>query len=130
MARYRAPRSGKRSLAMAVIAPMVLAAGVFIVLDRPTIKVPAVLPPPDTALRSTKVESSYITPLPMPKALLPVIAPKAVAARQLGPGIFKCEEAGGAVTYSEYPCGDGKVIDTKPTSGGFGQNWSISVKGR
>ncbi|HVG03612.1 MAG TPA: hypothetical protein VM937_01610 [Burkholderiaceae bacterium] len=115
---------------MAVIAPMVLAAGVFIVLDRPTIKVPAVLPPPDTALRSTKVESSYITPLPMPKALLPVIAPKAVAARQLGPGIFKCEEAGGAVTYSEYPCGDGKVIDTKPTSGGFGQNWSISVKGR
>ena len=130
MARYRPPRSGKRSLAMAVIAPLVLAAGAFVALDRPTIKVPAVVPPPDTALRSTNAESSYITPSPMPKTLPDVVPSKPVAARQLGPGVFKCEEAGGAVTYSEYPCGEGKLIDTKPTSGGFGQNWSISVKGR
>jgi hypothetical protein len=32
------------------------------------------------------------------------------------------------VTYSQYPCDDGKLVDTRPTSGGFSDQWSISVK--
>ena len=56
---YRAPISGKRSLATAVIAPVVLAAGVYVALDRPSISVPAVVTPPDTAQRFTKSEPVY-----------------------------------------------------------------------
>ena len=130
MARYRPPRSGKRSLAMAVIAPMVLAAGVFVALDRPSVVAPSAAMLPDTAQRSTKASEPSYVPSPMPKAAPAPIQPKTVAARELGPGVFKCQDAKGAVTYSEYPCGDGVMIDTKPTSGGFAENWSITVKGR
>ncbi len=130
-ARYRPPRSGKRSLAIAVIAPMVLAAGVYVALDRPSIPVSAVVEPPDTARRYTKSEPLY-RPLPMPKAAAPavVVPTKPVASRALGPGVFKCEESNGAVTYSQHPCGHGQPVDTRPTSGGFSDQWSISVKGR
>lgn len=127
---YRPARSGKRSLAAALIAPVVLAAGVYVVLDRPSIVVPSVVMPPDTAQRSTKIEPFY-APSPMPQTTKPAALPPApVTQRALGPGVFKCQEANGAVTYSEYPCGDGKLVDTKPTSGGFAENWSITVKGR
>lgn len=129
MARYRPPRSGMRSLAAALIVPLVLAAGVYVALDRPSIVVPAAVALPDTAQRSTKIESSY-TPSPMPKATPAVVPSRAVAPRYLGPGVFKCEDSNGAVTYSEFPCGDGKLVDTRPTSGGFDERWSISVKGR
>jgi hypothetical protein len=127
---YRAPVSGKRSLAAAAIAPVVLAAGVYVALDRPSISVPAVVTPPDTAQRFTKNEPVYAPP-PMPKAAPPAVAPpKQVVSRVLGPGVFKCEEANGAVTYSQYPCGHGQPVDTRPTSGGFADQWSISVKQR
>lgn len=126
---YRAPRSGKRSLATAVIAPVVLAAGVYVALDRPSIPVPAVVTPPDTAQRFTKSEPVY-APSPTPKAAPAVVPSKQVASRALGPSVFKCEEANGAVTYSQYPCGHGQPVDTRPTSGGFADQWSISVKGR
>ena len=127
---YRPPQSGKRSLAVAVIAPVVLAAGVYIALDRPTISVPAVVTAPDTVQRFTKSEPSY-GPSPMPKAVPAVVVPtKSSSTRTWGHGIFKCEEANGAVTYSEYPCGEGKLVDTRPTSGGFSDQWSISVKQR
>ena len=129
---YRAPVSGKRSLAAAVIVPMLLAAGAYVALDRPSISVPAVVTPPDTAQRFTKTEPAYApSPSPMPKTAPPAVAPpKQVASRVLGPGVFKCEEANGAVTYSQYPCGHGQPVDTRPTSGGFADQWSISVKGR
>lgn len=127
---YRPPRSGKRSLAVALIAPVVLAAGVYVALDRPSIVIPAVVMPPDTAQRSTKSEPFYMPP-PTPKTATPAALPaQPVTQRALGPGVFKCQEANGAVTYSEYPCGDGTLVDTKPTSGGFAENWSITVKGR
>ena len=57
-----------------------------------------------------------------------VVPPKSAALRALGPGVFKCEDSNGAVTYSQYPCDDGKMVDTRPTSGGFSDQWSISVK--
>lgn len=128
---YRPPRSGKRSLAVALIAPVVLAAGIYTALDHPSVVVPSAVTPPDTAQRSTKTnnEPSYIIPSPMPQASADVQS-KAVPARALGPGVFKCEEASGAITYSQYPCGDAKLIDIRPTSGGFAENWSITVKGR
>ncbi len=117
-------------MAVALIAPLVLAAGVFVAFDRPGMVLPAVVVAPDTAQRSTKSEPVY-APSPTPKtATLAAPESKPVVQRALGPGVFKCQEANGAVTYSEYPCGEGKLIDTKPTSGGFAENWSISVKGR
>lgn len=129
MARYRPPRSGMRSLAVALIVPLVLAAGVYVALDRPSIVVPEAVALPDTAQRFTKSESFYV-PSPIPKAAPAALQSKASAPRHLGPGVFKCQESNGAVTYSEYPCGDGKLVDTRPTSGGFDERWSISVKGR
>jgi len=107
----------------------VLAAGVYVALDRPGIPVPAVVTPPDTAQRFTKSEPVYATS-PMPKEAPAVVPSKQAASRALGPGVFKCEEANGAVTYSQYPCGHGQPVDTRPTSGGFSDQWSISVKGR
>ena len=68
-ARYRPPRSGKRSLAIAVIAPVVLAAGVYVALDKPSIPVPVVVEPPDNAQRHTRSEPLY-RPTPLPKAAL------------------------------------------------------------
>ena len=130
MARYRPPRSGKRSLAMAVIAPLVLAAGVFVALDRPSVVAPSAAMLPDTAQRSTKASETFHTTSPMPKSAPAPVEPKTVAVRALGPGVFKCQDAKGAVTYSEFPCGEGVLINTKPTSGGFAENWSITVKGR
>ncbi len=128
---YRPPRSGKRSLAVALIVPLLLASGAYVVLDHSRIILPAPVPPPDAAQRYTKGEADYAIPSPMPTthAVLPV-KPKPVAARALGPGVFKCEEPNGAITYSQYPCGQGTLVDTRPTSGGFAENWSITVKGR
>lgn len=128
MARFQPPRSGKRSLAMALIAPLVLAAGVYVALDHPSTVVPAVATP-DTAQRYTKSEPSY-TPPPISKAKPAVVSSRTVAPRVLGPGVFRCEEGDGAVSYSEFPCGEGKLVDTRPTSGGFAEQWSISVKQR
>lgn len=127
---YRPPRSGMRSLAVALIVPLVLAAGVYVALGHPTIVLPGTVAPPDTAQRFTKSEPPTFAPVSTSKA--PAALPKSVPTtpRALGVGIFKCEESNGHVTYSEYPCGEGKLVDTKPTSGGFGDNWSISVKGR
>ena len=71
--RYRPPRSGKRSLAIAVIAPVVLAAGVYVALDKPSIPVPVVVEPPDNAQRHTKSEPLY-RPTPLPKAT-PLLSP-------------------------------------------------------
>lgn len=107
--------------------PVVLAVAVYMALDHPSVVMRAAVPPPDTAQRFTKTEPLYEA-APLPKA--PAVLPSKTAVttqRALGAGIFKCEESNGHVTYSEYPC-DGKLIDTKPTSGGFGDNWSISVK--
>jgi hypothetical protein len=124
---YRPLRSGKWSLTAAVIVPVLLATGVYVALDRPSIPVPVVVEPPDTAQRHTKSELLY-RPTPTPKAPAAVVPPKSAALRALGPGVFKCEAASGAVTYSQYPCDDGKMVDTRPTSGGFSDQWSISVK--
>jgi hypothetical protein len=124
---YRPLRSGKWSLAAAVTAPVLLAVGVYMALDWPSIAVPVVVSPPDTTLRHTKSELLY-PPTPMPKAPAAVVPPKSAALRALGPGVFKCEDSNGAVTYSQYPCDDGKMVDTRPTSGGFSDQWSISVK--
>ena len=129
MAGYRPPRSAKRSFTVALIVPLVLTAGVYVALDRPSIVVPAAVAPPDTAQRFTKSEPFYV-PSPMPKAAPAPLPSKAAAPRHLGPGVFKCQEASGAVTYSQFPCDDGKLVDTRTTSGGFDERWSISVKGR
>ena len=127
---YRPPRSGKQTLAIAVIVPAVLAAGAYVALYRTPIPVPVVVQPPDTAQRHTKSEISH-PPMPMPKAAPAVVVqPKSTAVRALGPGVFKCEDSNGAVTYSQYPCDEGKLVDTRPTSGGFADQWSISVKQR
>ncbi len=108
---------------------MVLAAGVYVALDHQNIAVPVTVALPDTTQRSTKSESLY-SPPPIPKATPAVAASKAAAPRMLGPGVFSCEDSNGAVTYSEFPCGDGKLVDTRPTSGGFAEQWSITVKHR
>src|SRR5688572_9217745 len=97
---YRPLRSGKWSLATAVIVPMLLAVGAYMALDRPSIPVPVVVEPPDTAQRHTKSELLY-RPTPTPKAPAAVVPPKSAALRALGPGVFKCEAASGAVTYSQ-----------------------------
>jgi hypothetical protein len=124
---YRPLRSGKWSLAAAVTLPVLLAVGVYLALDWPSIPLPIAVAPPDTALRHTKTELLY-RPTPTPKAPPAVVIPKSSALRALGPGVFKCEDSNGAVTYSQYPCDDGKLVDTRPTSGGFSDQWSISVK--
>ncbi len=134
MARYQPPRSGMRSLVVALTVPLVLAAGVYVALDRPDIVVPAAVTPPDTAQRFTKGERFDATPPlpPMPKATPARVSlpSKAAAPRYLGPGVYKCEDSNGAVSYSEFPCGDSKWVDTRPTSGGFADQWSMSVTRR
>jgi Domain of unknown function (DUF4124) len=127
------PPPGKWSLATTVIgALIVVGGGVYVVLDN----VPTVIPPtvtsPDMTTSFSKSEPRYLqSPMPKPVAT-PAPAPQSreVAGRRLGPGIYRCEDANGAVTYSDHPCGDGKRVDTKPTSGGFAENWSITVKHR
>lgn len=122
-----------RSFATALLVPVVLAAGVYVyvTLEHPTIVVPTGSPP-DTAQRLTKSEPSYLPSqsAPKPTAVPAVASSRTVVRRPLGPGIYKCEESNGAVSYSEFPCGDGSRIDTRPTSGGFADQWSISVKQR
>ena len=74
---------------MAVIAPVVLAAGVFVALDKPSIPVPVVVEPPDNAQRHTKSEPLY-RPTPLPKAAPPVVVPpKSVASQSSGPRRFQ-----------------------------------------
>jgi len=130
-AQYRPLRSGRRLLAQASLGAILVAAGVYAVLDRPRLAVPAPISPPDTAQRFTKTEPAYT--LPAPKSTpVPVPAPgKAVVARRAaGSGVYKCEEPDGGVGYSQFPCDEGTQVNTSPTSGGFNENWSISVKQR
>jgi len=111
---------------------IVVVGGVYAVLDNaPTVKLPTITSP-DMTTSFSKSEPRYLqSPMPKPVAT-PAPAPQSreVAGRRLGPGIYRCEDANGAVTYSDHPCGDGKRVDTKPTSGGFAENWSITVKHR
>jgi Domain of unknown function (DUF4124) len=114
----------------AIAAFIVVVGGVYAVLDNaPTVTLPTVTSP-DMTTSFSKSEPRHL-PSPLPK---PVAAPEPesrdVATRRLGPGVYRCEDANGAVTYSDAPCGDGKLVDTKPTSGGFAENWSITVKHR
>lgn len=129
-ARYRPLRSGRRLLAQASLAAIVVAAGVYTVLDRPQLVVPAPVPPLDTAQRFTKSQPAY-TPAPQSKPI-PATAPAraVVVRREAGSGVYKCEEPDGGVGYSQFPCDEGKQVNTSPTSGGFNENWSISVKQR
>src|SRR6187402_762164 len=99
---YRPLRSGKWSLVTAAAVPVLLAAGAYVALDRPSIPVPVVVEPPDTVQRHTKSELLY-RPTPTLKAPAAVVSPKSAALRSLGPGVFKCADANGAVTYSQYP---------------------------
>lgn len=128
--RYRPVRSGKRSLATALMSAVVIVGGAYVVLDKPSIPIPAPVSPPDAIQRSTRPNTEPLY-APSTMAKKPAVAPaKTKAAQTLGIGVFKCVDANSAVTYSEYPCDDGKLIDTKPTSSGFSENWSINVKGR
>lgn len=115
----------------AIAAMLVVGGGVYAVLDNAPIVVtlPAVTSP-DMTTSLSKSEPRYLpSPMPKPVAASPPDS-RDVATRRLGPGVYRCEDANGAVTYSDNPCGDGKLVDTKPTSGGFSENWSISVKHR
>lgn len=127
---YRPP-PGKWSIATAVIAAvMVVAGGAYAFFDKAAIVALPTVTTPDLARSFSKSETPYV-PSPTPKtADVPALQSKEVPTRRLGPGIYRCDEANGAVTYSDSPCGDGKLVDTKPTSGGFADNWSISVKHR
>ena len=116
----------------AIGALIVVGGGVYAVLDNvPTVTLPTVTSPDMTTSFSKSEPRNLQSPMPKPVAT-PAPAPqsKEVAARRLGPGIYRCEDANGAVTYSDNPCGDGKLVDTKPTSGGFAESWSITVKHR
>jgi hypothetical protein len=111
---------------------IVVSGGVYVVLDNvPTITLPTVTAPDMTTSFSKSEPRNLPSPMPKPVAT-PAPAPESrdAATRRLGPGIYRCEDANGAVTYSDAPCGDGKLVDTKPTSGGFAENWSITVKHR
>ena len=125
------PPPGKWSLATTAIgALIVVVGGVYAVLDNaPTVKLPTITSP-DMTTSFSKSEPRYLqSPMPKPVATpAPPPQSREVATRRLGPGIYRCEDANGAVTYSDNPCGDGKRVDTKPTSGGFAENWSITVK--
>ena len=125
------PPPGKWSLAVTAIgALIVVGGGVYVVLDNvPSVTVPTVTSPDMTTSFSKSEPRNLQSPMPKPVATpAPEPQPKEVAARRLGPGIYRCEDANGAVTYSDNPCGDGKLVDTKPTSGGFAESWSITVK--
>ena len=127
------PPPGKWSLAVTAIgALIVVGGGVYVVLDNvPTVTLPTVKSPDMTTSFSKSEPRNLQSPMPTPVATpAPAPQPKEVAARRLGPGIYRCEDANGAVTYSDNPCGDGKLVDTKPTSGGFAERWSITVKHR
>ena len=111
----------------AIGALIVVGGGAYAVLDNvTTVTLPTVRSPDMTTSFSKSeprhLESPMQSPMPKPVAT-PAPAPqsKEVAARRLGPGIYRCEDANGAVTYSNSPCGDGKLVDTKPTSGGFAE---------
>jgi Domain of unknown function (DUF4124) len=125
------PPPGKWSFATTAIgALIVVGGGVYAVLDNvPTVTLPTVTSPDMTTSFSKSEPRNLPSPISKP-VTIPAPAPqsKEVAARRLGPGIYRCEDANGAVTYSDNPCGDGKIVDTKPTSGGFAENWSITVK--
>lgn len=129
-ARYRPLRSGRRLLAQASLAAIVVAAGVYIVLDRPRLVVPAPVTAPDTVQRFTKAEPAHAPVLQSktPAAAEPIR--QRTARRVAGSGVFKCQESNGAITYAQFPCDEGKQVDISPTSGGFAENWSISVTQR
>ena len=127
---YRPP-PGKWTVATAAIAIlMVIAGGAYAFFGKaPMLAVPTVTPP-DLTRSFSKSETPYVAS-PRPKAAeVPALRVREAPTRRLGPGIYRCEEASSAVTYSDSPCGDGKLVDIKPTSGGFADNWSISVKHR
>lgn len=128
---YRPP-PGKWSVAPAAIAAVILiVGGAYTFFDKAAI---IALPPvtsPDMTRSFSKSETPYL-PGPIPKTVNvpPPRSSDDIPTRRLGPGIYRCEDANGAVTYADAACGDGKLVDTKPTSGGFADNWSISVKHR
>lgn len=127
---YRPP-PGKWSVATAVIAAvMLVVGGAYAFFDKAAIIALPTVTSPDMTRSFSKSETPYL-PSPTPKATnVPAPQFSDAPARRLGPGIYRCEDGSGAVTYSDAPCGDGKRVDTKPTSGGFADNWSISVKHR
>lgn len=127
---YRSP-PGKWSVATAVVAVvMVVAGGAYAFFGKAAMVALPTVTPPDLTRSFSKSETPYL-PSPTVKAVeAPALRSSEAPTRRLGPGIYRCEEANGAVTYSDSPCGDGKLVDTKPTSGGFADNWSISVKHR
>ena len=127
---YRPP-PGKWTVATAAIAVlMVIAGGAYAFFGNAAILTLPTVSPPDLTRSLSKSEAPHV-PSPMPKAAeVPALRSREAPTRRLGPGIYRCEEASGVVTYSDSPCGDGKLVDTKPTSGGFADNWSISVKHR
>ena len=111
-------------------AVMVIAGGAYAFFDKTAIVALPTVTSPDLTRSFSKSETPHV-PSPMPKAAqMPALRASEAPTRRLGPGIYRCEDASGAVTYSDSPCGDGKLVDTKPTSGGFSDNWSISVKHR
>ena len=113
-------------------AVMLVAAGAYAFFDKAVLIALPTVTAPDMTRSFSKSETPYIpTPMTMPKtANIPAPRFTDAPGRRLGPGIYRCEDANGAVTYSDSPCGEGKLVDTKPTSGGFADNWSISVKHR
>ncbi|MEP6609650.1 MAG: hypothetical protein ABJA83_13355 [Burkholderiaceae bacterium] len=126
---YKPPPRGKPSVATAAVIAMMVAGGVYAAWEHaPNITLPT-RTVPDAPRSSAKSEPLY-TPSSMPKATDPAPRSRTAIARQYGAGIYRCVEANDSVTYSDAPCADGKLVDTKPTSSGFSENWSISVKQR
>jgi hypothetical protein len=109
---------------------MMAVGGVYAALDKsPIVSLPTVSSP-DMTRSYSKIEPPAPVS-PAPKTIgAPEARPKSVATGYLRPGVYRCEDAKGAVSYGDIPCGDGKLVDTKPTSSGFAENWSITVKHR
>lgn len=108
---------------------MVVVGGAYAFFGKAAIIALPTVTSPDMTRSFSKSEAPYL-PSPTPKTADGPAPRSEAPTRRLGPGIYRCEEANGAVTYADAPCGDGKLVDTKPTSGGFADNWSISVKHR
>ena len=116
---------------MAAIVAMLVIGGVYALRGyAPDVVTLPAVPPADMTRSFSKSEPRHL-PSPMPKtAAVPEPKEKSVATGYLRPGIYRCADAQGAVTYGDIPCGEGKLVDTKPTSAGFAEKWSITVKQR
>ena len=116
---------------MAAIVAMLVIGGVYALRGyAPDVVTLPAVPPADMTRSFSKSEPRHL-PSTMPKTVaVPEPKEKSVATGYLRPGIYRCADAQGAVTYGDRPCGEGKLVDTKPTSAGFAENWSITVKQR